>query len=295
MYNMSKELVKTLALIGGTHGNELIGVYLINKFNNNPSLIQRDSYKTITLLGNPKAIQAGKRYIDTDLNRCSREEDLANNQLTDEYEQLLAKQHKKHLIDQESVDMIIDIHTTTSDMGMTLILHDNNPFLLELAAYLCHLDPSIKILQYCTNTAPCQLRSIAKIGLGIEVGPIPQGVLKADIFHRTEALIMQILDYIHNYNTQQLPSIPKNLTIYKQIGVMDYPRDETNQIRAMIVASSVKDYEPLQPNDPIFIDFNGDIINYQGNSTVWPVFVNEAAYVEKGIAFSLTRQEIVTI
>lgn len=294
MYKMSKQLVKTLALIGGTHGNELIGVYLINKFKNNPSLIQRDSFKTITLLGNPKAIEAGRRYIDTDLNRCFREEDLANNELIN-YEQLLAKQHQRYLIEEEAVDMIIDLHTTTSDMGMTLILHDNNPFLLQLAAYLCHIDPSIKILQYSINSEPSQLRSLAKIGLGIEVGPIPQGVLKADIFHRTEALIMQIFHYIQNYNTQQLPSIPQSFTIYKQIGIMDYPRDEeSNEINAMIF-NHIKDYEPLNPNDPIFIDFNGNTIKYQGKSIVYPVFVNEAAYVEKGIAFSLTTRETMMI
>ncbi|MGK7885223.1 MAG: aspartoacylase [Crocosphaera sp.] len=289
---MSYTRVKKVALIGGTHGNELIGVYLIKKFKNDLSLTERDSFETITLLGNPKAIKARERYIDTDLNRCFRDEDLDKNDFTN-YEQLLAKQHKKHLIDQEAVDIIIDIHTTTSDMGMTLILHDNNPFLLQLVAYLCHLYPSINVLQY-SNSQPCQLRSLAKIGLGIEVGPIPQGVLKADIFQKTEALIMQIFDYIQNYNTQQLPNIAKSLTLYKQTGVMDYPRDENNKIRAMIFPT-LKDYEPLQPNDPIFIDFNGDIIKYQGNSTVWPVFINEAAYVEKGIAMSLTKKETVTV
>ena len=289
---MSYTRVKKVALIGGTHGNELIGVYLIKKFKNDLSLTQRDSFETITLLGNPKAIKAGKRYIDTDLNRCFKPKDLVNNELTD-YEQLLAKKQKKYLIEQESVDMIFDIHTTTSDMGTTLIIHDNNPFLLQLVAYLCHLYPSIKVLQY-NNSQPCQLRSIAKIGLAIEVGPIPQGVLKADIFQKTEALIMQIFDYIQNYNTQQLSNIPKSLTLYKQTGVIDYPRDENNEIKAMIFPT-LKDYEPLQPNDPIFIDFNGDIIKYQGNSTVWPVFINEAAYVEKGIAMSLTKKEKVTV
>lgn len=289
---MSNQLLKKVAIVGGTHGNELTGVYLIEKFKNDLSLIERDSFETITLLGNPKALQAGRRYIDTDLNRCFKLQDLQNNQLT-HYEQIRAKQIEQYLKYQEAVDVIIDLHTTTSDMGMTLILNDSHPFLLQLSAYLCHLYPDLKILQYAqTKSERSQLRSLAKIGLAIEVGPIPQGVLKANIFQKTEALIMKILDYIQSYNSQQLPTMSNSFTLYQQIGIMDYPRNDNQQIQAMIFPT-LKDYQLLKPNDPIFIDFNGKTINYQGNSIVHPVFVNEAAYVEKGIAFSLTKKETI--
>ncbi|MDJ0510133.1 MAG: aspartoacylase [Crocosphaera sp.] len=290
---MSNQFIKKVAIVGGTHGNELTGVYLIEKFKHDLSLIQRDSFETITLLGNPKAIKAGRRYIDTDLNRCFKPQYLQNHQLT-YYEQIRAKQIEKYLKYQEVVDVIIDLHTTTADMGISLILNDSHPFLLQLSGHLCYLDPDLKILQYSTNSEPSQLRNLAKIGLAIEVGPVPQGVLKADIFHRTEALIMQILDYIQNYNCQQITNIPKNLTLYKQVGVMDYPRDENNEIKAMIFPT-MRDYQPLKSNDAIFIDFKGNTIKYQGNSIVYPVFVNESAYLEKGIAFSLTMRETMMI
>jgi aspartoacylase len=69
-------MIKRVLLVGGTHGNELIGVYLIKKFERNPELVRRNSFETLTLLGNPRAIEANVRYIDKDLNRCFEVQEL---------------------------------------------------------------------------------------------------------------------------------------------------------------------------------------------------------------------------
>ncbi len=52
-----------------------------------------------------------------------------------------------------------------------------------------------------------------------------------------------------------------------------------------------KDYKPLHPGNPMFITFDGKDIFYEGDSTTYPVFINEVAYYEKGIAMYLTRKE----
>lgn len=70
--------IKHVLIVGGTHGNELTGVYLLKKFEQCPELIRRPSFETITLLGNPKAVEAGVRYIDKDLNRCFNLQELEN-------------------------------------------------------------------------------------------------------------------------------------------------------------------------------------------------------------------------
>ncbi len=70
--------IKNVALVGGTHGNELTGISLVKKYEQNYHLIKRDSFEILTLLANPQAIAAGKRYIDTDLNRSFNPEDLQN-------------------------------------------------------------------------------------------------------------------------------------------------------------------------------------------------------------------------
>lgn len=62
--------IQRILIAGGTHGNELIGVYMVKKFRERPEIVRRSSFETLTLLGNPPAIAAGTRYIDQDLNRC---------------------------------------------------------------------------------------------------------------------------------------------------------------------------------------------------------------------------------
>lgn len=45
------------------------------------------------------------------------------------------------------------------------------------------------------------------------------------------------------------------------------------------------DFEPLRPGEPIFKLFSGEDVLYEGDSIVYPVFINEAAYYEKHVAF----------
>jgi aspartoacylase len=52
-----------------------------------------------------------------------------------------------------------------------------------------------------------------------------------------------------------------------------------------------QDYQPLYPDAPMFLTFTGETICYQGESTVFPIFINEAAYHEKGIAMTLTEKQ----
>ena len=56
-----------------------------------------------------------------------------------------------------------------------------------------------------------------------------------------------------------------------------------------------RDWVPIGDGDPLFINADGTPLPYQpaegAEVPVWPVFINEAAYGEKGIALSLTRRE----
>ena len=53
-----------VAIVGGTHGNELTGVYLVRKFDRFPELLNRPSFECVTLIANPQAVVANRRYID---------------------------------------------------------------------------------------------------------------------------------------------------------------------------------------------------------------------------------------
>lgn len=58
----------------------------------------------------------------------------------------------------------------------------------------------------------------------------------------------------------------------------------------LIVSWEDQDWKPLHPGDPVFLTLDGKIIPLGGGSTVYPVFVNEAAYYEKKEAFTKTTK-----
>ena len=279
--------IKRVAVVGGTHGGELTGVFLVKKFQQSPQIIQRHGIETITLLANEKAIAMGRRYIDTDLNRAFKRENLENPQLTN-YEQSLAKKIARR-IEQEKIDLIIDLHSTTANMGLTVILHSDRPYLLKLAAYLTKINSKVRVLQHTLNKETSYLIGLVELGITIEVGAIANGLLDAKLFQETEELIYAILDYLEASRKGQPLSVPPHFTKYTAIGTVDYPRNEQGEIRAMIHPQlQFQDYQPLNPGKPIFITFDGEEIFYQGDETVYPVFINEAAYYEKGTAMCLT-------
>ncbi len=285
--------IKRVAIVGGTHGNELTGVYLVKKFQQYPNLINRPSWETLLLLGNLKAIAQRKRYIDKDLNRCFSQENLQNSNFLN-YEDTRAKEIKQILQPQNQpfVDVIIDLHSTTANMGLTLIFCDMHPFLLRLAAYLTSINSLVKVYINPQSKQGGFLRSVCELGFVIEVGAVAQNVLNAELFQQTEQLIYAILEYFTWYNQGHIPQINNNLTFYEYIGTIDYPRDEQGEIQAMIHPQvQFRDYEPLNPGEPIFRTFADTDILYEGVSTVYPIFINEAAYYEKGIAMHLTQKQ----
>lgn len=290
--------ISRIAIVGGTHGNELTGAYLVKKFEHFSNLVKRSSFETITLFGNPKAFEIGRRYVDKDLNRC-----FDNTALLDptrsSYEDRRAKTIHQILgpKGQPNADLILDLHSTTSNMGLTLILSSQHAFNLQLAAYLSRVNPLVKIFSWSqANHESSLLRSLCELGCAIEVGPIAQGVLDAVVFQKTEELIYMVLDYIDAYNQGKQSQTDASFTLYQFIGAIDYPRDEDGQIQAMIHPQlQLKDYEALHPGDPMFLTFDNQVIAYAGDSTVYPVFINEAAYYEKGVAMYLAETQHITV
>ncbi len=291
------EKFRQVAIVGGTHGNEFTGAYLIKKFENFPELVKRPSFETLVMLANPQAFQANRRYIDKDLNRCFSIEDL-NNSLGSSHEQDRARFINKVLGPKGNpqVDFIVDLHSTTANMGLSIVLLDDNPFNIKLAAYLSSIQPTVKIYSWIEPEKESSfLNSICDKGFGIEVGPIPQGTLQATLFQKTEELIHAILDYLEKYNQGKIPQISHSVTIYQHLKVVDYPKNENGEIECMIHPQlQGRDYEELKPGDPLFLTFDGKTIYYEEESSVYPVFINEAAYYEKGIAMCFTRKEQVS-
>jgi aspartoacylase len=294
---ITKFLIKSVMIIGGIHGNELIGVYLIKLFEQFPHLIQRPSFESSTLLANPKAVAECRRYTEKDLNRSFNREDL-NDPTLSTFEDKLAKQIYKNIQsqNQSQISMFVDLHSTTANMGLTLILIKLHPCLLQLAVYLNSINPDVRILYIPSHAANNFLISQCELGFAIEVGPVPQGVLNAVLFQKTKEIIYAILDYVQAFNQGSIQSKTNTLTLYEYVGTVDYPQNEHGEIQAMIHPQlQSRDFAPLNPGEPIFLTFDEEIITYEGASTIFPIFINEAAYYEQGTAMCLTNKRQIVV
>ncbi|MHC5935154.1 aspartoacylase [Nostoc sp.] len=291
--------INRVAIVGGTHGNEFTGAYLIQKFAQFPHLISRPSFETVTLLANPKAFAAGRRYVEKDLNRSFLKQDLQDPTLNS-YEELQAKSIQNTLASNgdKQADFILDLHSSTANMGLTIILVNSHALNLKLAAYLSHVSPLVRIYRCSFKSIEENpfVNSLCELGFAIEVGPIAQGILKGTLFQQTQELVDAVLDYLEQFNQGQIPSTNETLILYDHLSVVDYPKKQDGTIFGMIHPElQDKDYQALNPGDPIFITFDDKTIIYEGKSTVWPIFINEAAYYEKGIAMCLTQKQQINI
>ncbi|NOZ90271.1 MAG: aspartoacylase [Epsilonproteobacteria bacterium] len=291
-------MIKNVAITGGTHGNELTGVYLVKKWQKNPKLIKRNSFKTITKLMNIQAIKEIRRYIDQDLNRSFSLNDLSNDKL-DTYEAKLAKEINillgKKGTPNPNMDFIVDLHTTTANMGLSIVVSNENPTTWRAIAYLCKMEPKLKVYRWRGDIEKTFVDSIAPNGFAIEVGAIPQGVLRADLFLQTEMLVYHLLDFIEKENKKEDIDLPNEIEIYDHEKLVDYPRDRSGDIVAMVHQDRQdKDYTLIKENDPLFLSLDGETIGYSGEH-LYTLFVNESAYYEKGFAMTLARKRRVSL
>jgi hypothetical protein len=109
---------KPKVLVLWQHSNERlgpnVGYYLYTK---RPDLLEHIDY----LCGNPRAAQAGRHWIDTDLNRSYRPASQPVG-----YEEHRA-QEILEIIRSRNYDYIVDLHTSVTDVDRFIIIHEDNP------------------------------------------------------------------------------------------------------------------------------------------------------------------------
>lgn len=283
--------IEQIAVVGGTHGNEFSGIYLLKKWQKNDQLLKRDGLNVETLFANPKGFEENKRYIDCDLNRQFVLSDLANPTLAN-YEQSRAKVINEQLGPKGNAktDFIIDLHNTTSNMGPTLILLKSDDFNKKLGAYVLSNMPEAIIVfeDQVSMDEHYFLASIAQQGVIVEIGPQPQSVIRQDVLDWMETMTHSILDFVELYNKGELTDLPNQYDAYEYVESLKLPQDEQGE-RIGMVHKNVQDndFKPLKKGDAIFTLFDGKEITYQGDYEAYPHFINEAAYYDNNLAMSL--------
>ncbi|CAH2222566.1 N-acyl-aromatic-L-amino acid amidohydrolase (carboxylate-forming) [Pelobates cultripes] len=284
-------------IVGGTHGDEMSGVVLAKHWLKDPSELHRKTFTTKAVIGNPLAVERCTRYIDMDLNRSFAQENLsASESESDPYEVKRAREIYQNHVKKEAVDFICDLHNTTSNMGATILLcKAGDHFSLHMANYLqknC-LDYALPSHVYLIDTKEGEniyLQNITRHSLALELGPQPQGVIRADILSRMRNLVNCCLDFIDLFNQgTEFPCF--ELEMYKVASKVDYPRDADGEIEGIIHKElQDKDYLPLKPGDPTFQTLKGTELFYDGKEEIYPTFINEAAYYEKKVAFIVMQK-----
>ncbi|MDR1830264.1 MAG: aspartoacylase [Candidatus Fibromonas sp.] len=272
------EPIHNIVICGGTHGNELTGVYLAKKHG--------------WLLANPAAAALCRRYLNRDLNRCfalselkSRKNSSGELARAREINTLLGKKGTK-----TAPDLILDIHNTTANMGITLILSSKeDPALLAISKVIAKEFKDVHIyLQPESREESPYLGTIAKRDICIEAGPQPHGTLDAELFFKVERVVFRLLELVEALNDGVLPKAGDKIETFTETRSIDYPRDAKGNITAMVhPALQGRDFCELKAGMPVFMGFDGKEILWQGE-TCYPAFINEAAYYEKGVAMLLT-------
>ena len=111
-----------IVVVGGTHGNEYTGVWLVKE------LAHTNTMDVETYLSNVAAVAANRRFVDEDLNRCFSREKLDAAASASTVEAARSLEIDRTLGPKgssEAADLIVDLHTTTSNMGITMIVDES--------------------------------------------------------------------------------------------------------------------------------------------------------------------------
>ncbi|XP_059179742.1 N-acyl-aromatic-L-amino acid amidohydrolase (carboxylate-forming) B-like [Centropristis striata] len=289
-----------VAICGGTHGNEMSGVYIVREMQKR-KVDQSGSVSITTVLSNPPAVEACMRYIDTDLNRCFTDA-LLSAPVTDStpYELRRAQELNAQLGPKgsnEAVDLLFDLHNTTANMGMCLIFYSLDWLTLHIYKYIQSKMTSAPVRAIQLDIAASEaysLEAVGKRGFAIEVGPQPTGVLRADIYNMMKEAVDFTLEWLQKFNSGSIFE-GGEVEAYAFEKSVDYPRDPTtNEITAAIHPQlQDNDFKLLRAGDPVFLSFSGETVKHEGEE-LYPFFVNECAYYEKKIAFHLAKKVTLT-
>ncbi len=264
---------------------------LLEHWQQDPARVQREGFETRLLVANPEAVRRNTRFIHQDLNRSfgpcpTGETETEGHEIARAREitglMAAARAHGKVFA--------IDLHTSTANMGTTLIT-DTDPVNLMLAAHVKQRDPAVRIYTFpAGDRIDSCLRAAADGGVGLEIGPIPQGVVRHAVLQITAGIVDRILDVLEAHGRGHLEAPDPRTRVYLHEAHTYYPKPRHPADVAFVHRDlEGRDYRRLEVGTPIFNRLSGETDRYEGPAGRYPVFINEAAYYRERIAFSLTR------
>ena len=279
-----------LVLVGSTHGNEWTGAYLLKHLETNKDILASKFFHTHYLFANEKAFENSTRYVERDLNRSF---NFADRKQDIHHEEKLARKLRSQIsaLSNNEEYLLVDMHTTTADMGTTLIVDNLSKFNLQLLSYAAKKIPDMKAFAWIEDTKSGFINEINEKNITIEIGPIERSTLKQESYERTLECVLVIKDFMEEYKLNPSIEEGEEVEIYKYHSKLDYPRSDTKLLKAMLHKDFEKrNFEVLKAESPVFYDLSGKTICYAKDDKLIPVFIGEASYYEKGFACCLTEK-----
>ncbi len=285
---------KNLLIVSGTHGNEINPIWAVEKFKKSINFNNTDNDSNLKfILGNPEACEKGLRYIDVDLNRSFNVRRTTFNKYFNEIRRADFLLKNFGVNGKYPCNIAIDLHTTTSCMGTSIVMYGRRQKDFCLAAVLQNkFGLPIYLHEKDDNQTGFLVESWPS-GLVIEIGPVAQNHYDPEIVERFLVILNFLRDFFGDFKISKI-KLPLEVTTFVHQYSIDYPRDEGSQINALIHPQRMnKDWCLIKPGAPLFQNMCGDTYVYEGIDSTYPVFIGEAAYKEKNIAMSFTKKEII--
>ncbi len=153
--NNSQSIRKDILFIGATHGDEKLGINTLKALSEKRCFSQFD-----WIIGNPRAFNKNKRYIDVDLNRV-----FPGLKTSKRYEEKRAREIMDYA---KKYRFIIDIHGTDAETGIFIII--SKPTLENLFLSGMFKIPKVVIWPSTTNRKTGPLNQFVARGIEIECG-----------------------------------------------------------------------------------------------------------------------------
>jgi succinylglutamate desuccinylase len=262
--------------MGGTHGNERAGIHAVQYIDEHPEEFRHGSVESVRILfGNPRAMQRNVRCIDRDLNRSFRydyqaplTEQEVEAFITGDYawETKRALEIRRELEALAApVDFMMDLHTTTSNMGNSLIISDDDVWTLVLCNRLARLIPGCRLIHDpVSRKDDTTSSSLGVNNITLEMGPFQQGVAEYHAIRAAVETVKAVIKTVDELNAKDdltIPSLPDIQRYDRLPHKVDYPRDVHGVPTAVIHHEFMhRDFTVLQEGRPVFTTLDGRTI-----------------------------------
>lgn len=234
-----------------------------------------------------------------------------------------------------AMDLVLDLHTTTANMGVTLVAHESDVIGMAACAFAADglmADHGTEVRVLLENTSREQspfLFSVGRHGVLVEVGPISTGLVEAGVVTGMRLASEYVLQFFERCNWHAAMWHGIEATLEERIagdaarglppapfggGHRDWFMDSGDKIAPPPAASTAGgppvtamfhpdlqgcDWSVLQKGQPLFETPAGETIAYDGTlpAGAVPIFINEAGYqnASSGAGFGIAFEKRVSL